>query len=149
MRDLRVIRKKPAPGREPWSGVPLDLPTRLAFARAVGDRIGSLRQACGWNQQEMAKLCGISTSGICRIESGANPLDMNKLSAICSVLGVWPHTVVVAAEQAVGGMIVPRHQCALCSTWFDSVDTWFSHIENDCADMRVKRAEPDWRETVD
>ena len=149
MRDLPVIRKKPAPGREPWSGVPLDLPTRLAFARAVGDHISSLRQKLGWHQHELAELCGVSAAVMCRIESGANPLDMDRLSAVCSALGVWPHTVVLAAEQAVGGMIVPRHQCALCSTWFDSIDAWFFHIESDCAEVRIKRAEPDWRETVD
>jgi transcriptional regulator with XRE-family HTH domain len=146
MRDLPVIKKKPEPGREPWDGVPLPLADRLTFACAAGAEIANARERRGWNQRTVADMCGISAPMLSRIEAGVRPLDMDKLSALCAVIGVLPHRVVTVAETIIAGKIVTRHQCALCDEWFTGIDAWCDHVDNTCSMFQARRHDDtDWR----
>lgn len=117
----------------------MELATRLAFARAVGEALAEVRKERGWNQAALAELCGISPTTLCRLESGVGPLDMDRLSAVCAVVGVPPHQLIAAAENAVEGVVVNRHQCALCAEWFTSIEAWCDHVDHTCAQFQARR----------
>lgn len=64
----------------------LNSPTKLR--RQVGRRIGALREARGWTQEELAEKVGVSARYLQSIEAGTENLTLDSLAKIGNALRV-------------------------------------------------------------
>ncbi len=85
---------------DPWVAGLIDRPTEDAIARAVGDLLRRARLASGLKLTELADLCGVSQSVLCRIELARRTPGMVLLMTMCSRLGIRLSDVLRAAEDA-------------------------------------------------
>jgi transcriptional regulator with XRE-family HTH domain len=60
------------------------------FRKALGRRLRSLRMRRGFNQIELANLCGVSDSFVCMVEHGYRGITVETLVVLCEVLGGDP-----------------------------------------------------------
>jgi transcriptional regulator with XRE-family HTH domain len=75
-----------------------DLDEVAAFTRAVGHVLRTVRQQRNWTLAETGARVGLSVSVLCRVELGERPLDMRRLVALCTALGVAPAVVIATAQ---------------------------------------------------
>ena len=54
----------------------------------IGARIRELREVCGYSQEQLAELTGISTAFLGHIERGTRAMSLETLVSICSILNI-------------------------------------------------------------
>lgn len=69
----------------------------------VGQRIRKAREEAGLTQQELALLCGISTSALSLIETGKRDLRVSSLFRIAAALRVSASALLAAADDGKAG----------------------------------------------
>lgn len=85
---------------DPWTAGMIDKATEEAITRAVGDLLRRARLASGLKMVELADLCGISQSVLCRVELARRTPGVPLLLSVCTVLGIRLSDVFRAAEDA-------------------------------------------------
>lgn len=90
-----------------WPGRPSG-PTSLAA------RIGVLRTARGWTQQQLADRIGISRVAVSHLEAGINSPDARTVTLLGSAFGLEPHQVVGGTDYPAAKadrlpLVVARH----------------------------------------
>lgn len=54
----------------------------------IGERIKIARKCKRFTQEELSEKMGVSTAFLSRIERGSSHINLNRLSQICSILGI-------------------------------------------------------------
>lgn len=94
---------------DPWTTGLIDTPTQEAIIREMGRLLRQIRVTNGFKMVELAALCNISQSVLCRVELGHRKPGLPLLLAICSKLGVRLSDLFRAAEEAAVPLpIAPR-----------------------------------------
>lgn len=94
---------------DPWTTGLIDAPTQEAIIKEVGRLLRKIRVASGFKMVELATLCNVSQSVLCRIELGQRKPGLPLLLIICSKLGVRLSDLLRSAEDsAVPLPIAPR-----------------------------------------
>jgi transcriptional regulator with XRE-family HTH domain len=88
------------PDVDPWAHRLIDKATEAAILVAVGDIVRRARQADGLKLADLAGMCQVSQSVLCRIELARRPPHITLLMTACSQLGIRLSDVLRAAEDA-------------------------------------------------
>jgi transcriptional regulator with XRE-family HTH domain len=56
----------------------------------IGCLIRTMRDAAGWNQQDLADLMGLTRTSVCNLESGRQGLSVDALLRLADCFGVTP-----------------------------------------------------------
>ena len=59
----------------------------MAYREDIGAKIREIRKKQGMTQQQLADLCGIKRTTICKIESGKFNASLDILERICAPIG--------------------------------------------------------------
>lgn len=78
-------------------------PSQNSELTFVGQRIRKAREEAGLTQQELALLCGISTSALSLIETGKRDLRVSSLFRIAAGLRVSASALLAAADEGKAG----------------------------------------------
>lgn len=73
-------------------------PGRPSVTTSLAARIGVLRTARGWTQQQLADRVGISRVAVSHLEAGINSPDARTVTLLAAAFGVEPHDVVAGTD---------------------------------------------------
>ena len=89
-------------------------PGRPSGTTSLASRIGVLRTARGWTQQQLADRLGISRVAVSHLEAGINSPDARTVALLGSAFGFEPHEVVAGTDYPAAKadrlpLVVARH----------------------------------------
>lgn len=84
------------------------------MSTSLASRIGVLRSARGWTQQQLADRIGISRVAVSHLEAGINSPDARTVALLGSAFGLEPHDVVAGTDYPTAKadrlpLVVARH----------------------------------------
>ncbi len=129
-------------------------PGRPSGTTSLATRIGVLRTARGWTQQQLADRLGITRVAVSHLEAGINSPDARTVTLLGAAFGLEPHQVVAGTEYPVAKadrlpLVVARHtEVAHQVAMMEADLAWIDSPAVSVSDEVTTRVRDRWRHAL-